>query len=91
MSSVNVSPPYLRISSGGPHARSVQEQLQRLKFLSGGMGGIFGQQTEQAVRVFQRGRGIDADGMVGPDAWGRLPKGALTSPPSDRWGHPARH
>ena len=77
MSSVKVSLPYLRIGSGGPHVRAIQEHLQRRKLLSDGVDGIFGQQTEQAVRAFQRGQGIDADGIVGPDTWGALAETGL--------------
>src|SRR5262245_34195010 len=67
VSSVNVGLPYLRIGSGGQLLWSIQEQLQRSDFFSGGTDGIFGQQTQQAVRAFQRGRGLNADGTVGPD------------------------
>ena len=31
------------------------------------MDGVFGAQTEQAVKRFQKGKGLTADGVVGPD------------------------
>lgn len=34
--------------------------------------GIFGRLTERAVMEFQRKRGLAADGMVGPQTWGKL-------------------
>jgi peptidoglycan hydrolase-like protein with peptidoglycan-binding domain len=34
--------------------------------------GIFGSQTDAAVRDFQRKNGLAVDGIVGPDTWGRL-------------------
>jgi len=71
VSSVDLRLPYLRIGSGGPHVRSVQEQVQRLNFLSGGVDGIFGQQTDQAVRVFQRGWKIRAGSAGRARASGR--------------------
>ena len=95
MSSVKVSLPYLRIGSGGPHVRAIQGHLQRHKLLSDGVDGIFGQQTEQAVRAFQRGQGIDADGIVGPDTWGALAETGLdltsrgpVGPPGPQPQHP---
>jgi peptidoglycan hydrolase-like protein with peptidoglycan-binding domain len=34
--------------------------------------GIFGPQTESAVKAFQQSRGIAADGIVGPQTWPKL-------------------
>jgi len=36
--------------------------------------GVFGGQTEAAVRSFQRVRGMVPDGIVGPRTWGALDK-----------------
>lgn len=36
---------------------------------SGGVDGMFGASTAEAVAIFQRGRGLDDDGIVGPDTW----------------------
>ena len=72
MSAVDVSLPYLRIGSGGPLVRSIQEHLRQHDFLSDGADGIFDQLTEQAVRAFQQSRKLDADGIVGPNTWRAL-------------------
>jgi putative peptidoglycan binding protein len=93
--SVNVSLPCLRMGWGGPLVRATQEQLGRHKFLSEGVDGVFGQRTEQAVRASQRGRGIDADEIVGPDIWRALAEARLNlsspgplRPPDPRPQHP---
>jgi len=31
--------------------------------------GIFGPQTENAVKIYQQGQGLKADGIVGPHTW----------------------
>lgn len=36
------------------------------------LGGWFGQSTEDATRAFQQLRGLDVDGLVGPDTWRAL-------------------
>jgi peptidoglycan hydrolase-like protein with peptidoglycan-binding domain len=37
--------------------------------------GTFGSQLEAAVKVFQEGAGLTADGIVGPLTWAALPDG----------------
>lgn len=63
----------LRIGSEGEHVCRVQERLRELGF------GIdrfshcpFGPQTKAAVEAFQRQRGLDDDGEVGPITWAAL-------------------
>lgn len=49
----------------GPHVEQVQRLLRR-HGISIQVDGIYGSSTEGAVRSFQRVRGIQADGVVGP-------------------------
>jgi hypothetical protein len=94
VSEVSAAQPYLRIGSGGPVVRSIQEQLRRDGFLSGGLEGVFDRTTEDAVRAFQQSRKIYDDGIVGPFTWRALadagldpaslpaPKTRVTEPPA---------
>jgi peptidoglycan hydrolase-like protein with peptidoglycan-binding domain len=48
------------------------QQLLRARNHPVGVDGIFGPQTESAVKAFQRSRGLAVDGIVGPQTWQRL-------------------
>jgi peptidoglycan hydrolase-like protein with peptidoglycan-binding domain len=48
------------------------QQLLRARGQTVAVDGVFGPQTEAAVRAFQQSRGLAADGVVGPQTWGRL-------------------
>ena len=50
----------------------VQERLSALGFLSGKYNGYYGQKTANAVRAFQKSRGLTADGVCGKDTWAAL-------------------
>ena len=50
----------------GDDVFALQERLLELGYDSGRADGVFGRQTEQALRSFQRDYGMAADGMCGP-------------------------
>ncbi len=59
----------------GDDVTDLQQRLGSLGFDAGYVDGIFGPDTEKAVREFQRNQAVTADGVVGPDtvqALGRL-------------------
>jgi N-acetylmuramoyl-L-alanine amidase len=58
----------------GEGVRDVQRRLLALghRIAADELAGSFGPSTDEAVRAFQRSRGLPADGMIGPDTWGRL-------------------
>ena len=55
----------LRSGSTGEGVKWVQWQLDRLGYAPGGIDGIFGVNTDKAVRAFQRAAGLAVDGIVG--------------------------
>lgn len=46
-------------------AKAVQIELQRLGFYKGAIDGILGDQSETAVKAYQKSKGLFADGIVG--------------------------
>lgn len=58
----------------GNITRLIQERLNSVGFKLS-TDGIFGGGTENAVKVFQRNRGLSADGIVGRNTWEWLLKG----------------
>ncbi|MGD2103397.1 MAG: peptidoglycan-binding protein [Acidimicrobiia bacterium] len=62
-----------RAGDHGPAVRDIQDRLSALGFDSGGdERTTFGEGTERAVAQFQRAKGLDVDGIVGPDTWRSL-------------------
>ncbi len=51
----------------GDDVAALQERLNTLGFAAGRVDGRFGENTERAVRAFQRAYGLSGDGSVGPD------------------------
>jgi N-acetylmuramoyl-L-alanine amidase len=58
----------------GNITRLIQERLNSVGFHIS-TDGIFGSGTEKAVKVFQRNRGLSADGIVGRNTWDWLLRG----------------
>ncbi len=56
----------LRRGSRGDLVTTLQKRLKTWGYYTGNVDGIFGSQTEQAVKYFQRKNGLAADGIVGP-------------------------
>lgn len=64
----------VRRGSRGESVRQLQQQLSAAGFNAGAADGIFGPNTEKAVRDFQRAKGLTVDGIAGPKTWGALGK-----------------
>jgi hypothetical protein len=53
--------------------RAAQQRLSNLGYTQiGKVDGIFGTNTEQAVRAFQTAQGLAVDGVIGPQTWDAL-------------------
>lgn len=56
----------LRRGSRGDLVTTLQKRLKTWGYYTGNVDGVFGSQTEQAVKYFQRKNGLAVDGIVGP-------------------------
>ena len=54
-----------RRGSTGSEVRQIQEKLKRWGYYTGSIDGIYGSQTEEAVRKFQKANGLTVDGIAG--------------------------
>ncbi|QCB46895.1 peptidoglycan-binding protein [Hydrogenophaga sp. PAMC20947] len=78
--------PTLRRGSRGSAVADLQRRLGVTGFSAGPADGIFGSNTDAAVRAFQRARGLGVDGIVGSNTWGALLGRAPSRPPSPGGG-----
>jgi len=72
----NPGQPTIGPGATGEAVRRLQRALRRTPNLGLTVDGVFGPQTEAAVKDFQAGAGLGADGIVGPATWNALPDGA---------------
>src|SRR4051812_16393667 len=63
---VSTSGTILKRGSRGPSVTELQRKLTSLGYSTKGIDGIFGVNTEYAVRQFQKARHLQVDGIVGP-------------------------
>lgn len=66
--------PKLASGSTGEAPKILQARLAELGFFMGEVLGNFYEITEEAVKAFQRARGLTPDGVVGPVTWKELEK-----------------
>jgi len=66
----------------GAHGAAVSDLQQRLRAhgYNVSVDGDFGAKTANAVRQFQRAKGLTADGVVGPKTWAKLKAKPTSSP-----------
>lgn len=62
----------IRQGDRGSEVESLQQRLQKLGYFKAGVTGYFGGVTKEAVREFQKDRGLQPDGIVGKDTQASL-------------------
>lgn len=69
------SQPMLRVGSRGASVVALQQRLSSLGYWLGGVDGIFGDLTRQAVVAIQKVAGVSRDGICGPVTWSQVNAG----------------
>jgi len=74
VSATNTSDSYLLLKQGtsGLDVRKLQGRLAELGYYSGGVDGIYGETTVDAVKAFQRNNGLSGDGQAGSQTQSKL-------------------
>lgn len=75
--------PLLRRGSISNYVLIAQDDLNTLGYSTGGLDGIFGSKTQQAVRSYQQQVGLLADGIVGCNTWRSLQEAVVGTGPTD--------
>ena len=72
--------PTIKRGSQGPYVTMAQVELMNRGYSVGASGadGIFGKDTEKAVKAFQGDEGLTPDGIIGPKTWEALDKAEPT-------------
>ena len=69
--------PTLRRGSLSVYVLILQDGLNTLGFTTGGLDGIFGNRTLEAIRSYQTSRGLASDGIVGCNTWRSLQENVI--------------
>ena len=72
----------LKKGSRGPAVKEIQQKLTSFGFSTKGIDGVFGSNTDNAVRQFQKSRGLKVDGIVSTETRNALGKTTTTKPTS---------
>lgn len=64
--------PIINRGSKGVYVLIAQDSLNTLGYATGGLDGVFGARTDNAVRRFQENSGLVVDGVVGKNTWNIL-------------------
>ena len=75
--------PLLRRGSISNYVCIAQDDLNTLGLKTGGLDGIFGAQTENAVRAYQTQVGLSVDGIVGCNTWRALQNAVIGIGPTN--------
>ena len=69
--------PLIKRGSLSVYVLIAQDALNTLGYTTGGLDGIFGSQTYNAVRRYQASRGLIVDGIIGCNTWRSLQENVL--------------
>jgi hypothetical protein len=81
--------PVVKSGSVSTYVLICQDCLNFLGYSTGGIDGIFGNGTTNAVKAYQRSRGLAADGIVGCATWTALTNDAVGDDPVAGYGEPS--
>ena len=71
--------PTLKRGSLSVYVLIAQDDLNTLGFSTGGLDGIFGTRTYNAVVNYQRSRGLSVDGIIGCNTWRSLQENVIST------------
>ena len=72
--------PTLKKGAKGQAVKDLQEALEALGLKPGAVDGVFGRQTEDAVKAFQKLKGLEVDGIAGAITWLNIDEADQTEP-----------
>ncbi len=75
-----------KYGSRGEEVKKIQQKLKNYGLYGGNIDGIFGKQTQNAVRTFQKNNGLAVDGIAGPKTLKALGITSSSSSSSNREG-----